>query len=118
LGTAVPRSRRSRLAVPCSGTDLRRHAASDLGVRRGRGHDVLGRARCVTAERNGPNVRADERIPFGALVETDLLPAKHCARVIANGFAPLALTVFSRRMSRCCIVVASDKNRPIDADSC
>jgi 2-keto-3-deoxy-L-rhamnonate aldolase RhmA len=29
---------------------------------------VLGRARCVTAERNGRNVRADERIPFGVLV--------------------------------------------------
>ena len=37
-----------------------------------RGHDVLGRAWCVTAERNGPDVRADERIPFGALAETDL----------------------------------------------
>jgi hypothetical protein len=55
---------------------------------------VLGRAWCVAAERNGPNVCAHERIPFGALAETDLPSTKRCPRVIANGFAPLALTVF------------------------
>jgi hypothetical protein len=78
---------------------------------------VLGRAWCVTAERNGPNVRADERIPFDALAETDLPPTKRCPPVIANGFVPRALTVFFRRMSGRCIVAAAVKNRSIGADS-
>src|SRR5712664_20334 len=32
--------------------------------------------RCVAAERDGPDVPADERPPFGALAEADLQPAK------------------------------------------
>ena len=36
---------------------------------------LCSRAR-VTAERNGPDVLADERLPFGALAEADLQPAK------------------------------------------
>ena len=41
-------------------------------LRRRRGHDVLGRAWCVAAERNGPNVPSDERLPLCAVAETDL----------------------------------------------
>jgi len=37
---------------------------------------LLDRARRVTAERNGPDVLADERLPFGALAEADLNPTK------------------------------------------
>jgi hypothetical protein len=48
---------------------------------------VLGRAWCVTAERNGPNVPADERIPFGALAETDLPPMKRCPPIFAARFS-------------------------------
>src|SRR5262249_18038843 len=61
-------ARRGRLARPRSRAHLRRHGAPDLSVRRRRGHDV----RDVTAERNGPDVCADERIPLHALAETDL----------------------------------------------
>ena len=43
----------------------------------------------------------------GALAETDLPPTKCCPRINANGFAPLALNVFSCRMSGCCEAVRS-----------
>jgi hypothetical protein len=33
---------------------------------------VLGCARRVAADRNGPYVSADERLPFGAVAEADL----------------------------------------------
>src|SRR4029077_10561885 len=69
-----------------SRADLRPHGDPELLVRRRRGHDVLDRAWCVSAERNGPDVRADERIPCGALAETDLPPTKRYPSVIANGF--------------------------------
>ena len=55
----------------CRCADLRRHGAPDLSVQRRRGHDVLGHGWCVAAEWDGPNVCADERIPFGALAETN-----------------------------------------------
>src|SRR5262249_42819954 len=35
----------------------------------------------VPAERNGPDVRADERVPFGALAETDFAPPQRCPPV-------------------------------------
>jgi hypothetical protein len=71
--TAI-RDGRSRLARPRCRADFRRHGAADLCAQRRRGHGVFGRAWCVTAERNGPDVRADERFPFDALAETDLPP--------------------------------------------
>jgi hypothetical protein len=37
---------------------------------------VLGRAGCLTAERDGPYIFADERVPFGALAKAALRPAK------------------------------------------
>ena len=37
---------------------------------------MLGRATCVAAERDGLDVCADERVPFGALAEVDLRQAK------------------------------------------
>jgi hypothetical protein len=42
----------------------------------GQQYAVLGRAGCLTAERNGPDVFADERFPFGALAKAALQPAK------------------------------------------
>ena len=39
-------------------------------------------SKCVTAERNGPDVLADERLPFGALAEADRQPAKRSLPVL------------------------------------
>jgi len=39
---------------------------------------MFGRAGCLVAEGNGPDVFADERVPFGALAEAGLQPAKQC----------------------------------------
>jgi hypothetical protein len=103
------------LAIPRGCADLRDHGAAHGCSWRRAGYALLGRAWCVTAERNGPNVRADERIPFDALAETDLPPTKRCPPVVANELGPLALTVFFRRMSGRCIVAAAVKNRPTGA---
>ena len=35
----------------------------------------------VSADRNGPNVHADVRLPFGALAEVDLPPAKRWVKL-------------------------------------
>src|ERR1700731_4977599 len=68
---------RSRLAKPRGRADLRHHGAADgCSWWRPAGYALLGRATCVTARRNGPDVRADERLPFGALAEADLQPTK------------------------------------------
>ena len=73
------RPRRSRLAMPRGYADLRNHGATDgCSWWRPAGYALLGRARCVTAERNDPDVRADECLPFRALAEADLQPAKQC----------------------------------------
>ena len=48
--------------------------------RRRAGCALLGGARCVTAERNGPDVPADDCLPFGAVAEADLRPAQRCPR--------------------------------------
>src|SRR5260370_28733388 len=69
--------RRGRLPVPRGRADLRRH-----GVAHGRsrwrlaGYALLGRAGCVTADRNDPDVRAHEGLPCGPLAEANLHPDK------------------------------------------
>src|SRR5215211_4486762 len=65
--------------MPRGRADLCRHGAA-YGCSRWRpaGHALLGRARCLAAERNGPDVLADERLPFGALAEAHLQPTKRC----------------------------------------
>ncbi len=55
--------------------------------RRPGGHPLLGRARCVAAERNDRDVPADERLPFGALAEVDLPPAKSARRSYQGNLA-------------------------------
>ena len=56
--------------------DLRNHGADDGCSRRWHdGYALLGRA-WVSADRNGPDVRADECLPFGALAEADLQAVK------------------------------------------
>ncbi|MGB6320213.1 MAG: hypothetical protein WBF64_01645, partial [Xanthobacteraceae bacterium] len=47
----------------------------------------------VSVERNGPDVRADERLPFDALAEIDLPTTKRHPAVIANGSVSLTSTV-------------------------
>src|SRR5271170_7419889 len=73
--TSLPRPRRRRVAKPRGRADLRHHGAADgcswwcLA-----GHALRGPARRITAERNGADVFADERLPFCALAEADLQP--------------------------------------------
>src|SRR3979411_2489028 len=56
--------------------DLRNDGAADgCCWRRRCGYALLGRARCVSVERNGPDVLADEYLPFDALVEAGLADA-------------------------------------------
>src|ERR1700736_6495287 len=63
--------------MPRGRADLRNHgAAYRRSGWRPAGYALLGRARCVTVERNGPDVLADECLPFGALAEADLGPTK------------------------------------------
>jgi hypothetical protein len=50
---------------------------------------VLDRARCVTAGRNGADVRADERLPFGPLAEADLRATKRLP-VLTGGETSIA----------------------------
>src|ERR1700730_14745133 len=71
--------------MPRGRADLRNHgAAYGCSWWRPAGYALLGRARCVTAERNGPDVLADECLPFGAWAEADLQPTKRCPPVL-NG---------------------------------
>src|SRR5271165_4336203 len=59
------------MAMSRSYADLRNHGADDRCSRRGPGgYALLGRA-WVSADRNGPDVHADECLPFGALAEAD-----------------------------------------------
>jgi hypothetical protein len=79
----------------CGRADLRNHGGAYSGRRRRHaGYALRGRACCVSAERNGPDVRSDERLPFGALAEADLPTTSRRPAVIADGFARLALTAF------------------------
>src|SRR5205814_6457501 len=68
------RPRRSRLVVPRGRADLRNHGAAYGSRWRPAGYALRWRAGCVTAERNGPDVLTDERLPFGALAEADFQP--------------------------------------------
>jgi hypothetical protein len=46
------------------------------------GYALLGRARRVTAGRHGPDVPADERVPFGSLAEMDFQAMKRCPPIL------------------------------------
>ena len=67
--------RRRRLADPCGRPDLRDDGADHRRSRRRRGAALLCDARGLAAQRNGPDVSHDERLPFGAVAETDRQPA-------------------------------------------
>ena len=61
------------------------------------------------AERNGPDVRADERLPFGALAEADLQPTKRCPPVLIRrspdrGAEPSPPVNTLRGDEQCCLV--------------
>src|ERR1700736_4771733 len=71
------------MAMARGRADLRDHGAAYVcSWWRPAGYVLLGRARCVTAERNGPDVLADERLPFGALVKADPRPTKRSPPVL------------------------------------
>jgi hypothetical protein len=74
---AYGRPSRSRLARSRGRADFRNHgAAHGRSRRRPAGYPLLDRGTYVAAERNGPDVFADERLPFAALAEADLEPTK------------------------------------------
>jgi hypothetical protein len=76
--------------------DLRNHGADDGCSRRGPdGYALLGRA-WVSADRNGPDVHADERLPFGALAEAGLQPTKRCPPVVIRRSPDRAVTNLPR----------------------
>src|SRR5260221_6777438 len=69
--------------MPRGRPDLRNHgAAYGRSWWRPAGYALLGHARRVTAQRDGPDVPADERLPFGTLAEADLAPAKRSPPVV------------------------------------
>jgi hypothetical protein len=73
----MPRPSRSRLARSRGRADFRNHgAAHGRSRRRPAGDPLLDRGTFVAAERNGPDVFADERLPFAALAGADLEPTK------------------------------------------
>src|SRR4051794_5746656 len=62
------------MVVPGGRAGLRNHGADYGSAWRRCGDALLGDVGYVTSERNGPDVLADERVPFCALVEADLAP--------------------------------------------
>src|SRR5260370_25015941 len=69
--------------LPRGGADLRNHGAVyGCSWWRPAGYALLGRTRCVTAEWNGPDLLADECLPFGALAKADLRPTNLCPPVL------------------------------------
>src|ERR1700682_3911240 len=78
--------------------DLRNHGADDgCSWWRPAGYALLGRARCVTAQRNGPDVLADECLPFGALAEADLRQTKRRPPVLIRRSPDRAVPNLPRR---------------------
>jgi hypothetical protein len=69
--------KRGPLAVPRGRADFRNHGATHgRSRRRAAGYPVLGRGNYVAAERNDPDVFADERLPFATLAEAHFEPTK------------------------------------------
>src|ERR1700730_12748856 len=67
------------MAMSRSHADLCNHGATyECFWRQPAGFALLGSAAYLAAKRNGPDVLADERLPFGALAEADLQPTKRC----------------------------------------
>src|SRR6187455_291657 len=63
------------MAIARGRADLRNHgAAYGYGWRRPAGYALFGCER-IAGGRDGPDVLADERLPFGALAEADRQPA-------------------------------------------
>jgi hypothetical protein len=69
--------KRGPLAVSRGRADFRNHGATHgRSRRRAAGYPVLGRGSYVAAERNDPDVFADERLQFATLAEAHFEPAK------------------------------------------
>src|SRR6266480_1525312 len=63
--------------MPRGRADFRNHGAAHERSRRPpAGYPLLGRGAYVAAERNDPDVLADERLPFAALAESNLQSTK------------------------------------------
>src|SRR6202022_1835442 len=64
--------------------DLCSHGVADRRSWRRPAEYVLHCARCATAQRNGLDVHADERLPCGALAAADHPPATRCFPVLVR----------------------------------
>src|SRR6266567_4557793 len=88
----MAQTRRRLFAVARGRAGLRDDGAADGGSWWWRTGCVVFSRRCVAVERDGPDVPADERPPFGALAEADLQPAKRSL--------PVLIRVRSKKISR------------------
>jgi hypothetical protein len=70
------RPTRDRLAMSRGRADFRNHGPAHVRFRRPNGYPLLGRGTYVAADRNDPDVLADECLPFVALAEGDVQPEK------------------------------------------
>src|SRR5689334_22750674 len=75
-------ARRRRLARSRGRADLRPHGATHGRSWRQPGYALRGDARYIFAERNGPDVSADECLPFGAMAEADLQPRQRRRQIL------------------------------------
>jgi hypothetical protein len=66
------------------------------------GGSLLGRARSLAARRHGADVRADERLPFGAVAEADLEAAKASTEGVLTTIGEYGSFLPCRSENRCC----------------
>src|SRR5215813_5373432 len=89
-GLASRRARSGRLAEPRRCAYVRHHGAADRPRRRPAGCLVCDVARHAAAQRDGPDVPADERIPFGAVAEADARQIDRGTEAARARFPPCA----------------------------
>ena len=74
------------MAIARGRADLRNHgAAYGYGWRRPAGYALFGCER-IAGGWDGPDVLADERLPFGALAEADRQPPRRCLPALIRSF--------------------------------
>src|SRR3981081_2160003 len=90
---------RGPFVVACGRADLRDHGAADGGSWWRAGGCLVFRDGCVAAWRDGSDVYADERLPFGALAEANLQMAKRNLKKISGAcrLSPLPIVLKPRR---------------------
>ena len=94
------RSRRSRLARPRGRADVCHHGAVDGLIQRPARYALHGHAGCIAVERDGADVRIDERLPCRAVAEIDLPPMEQGPPVNPQTFGPIALSGLASSLAR------------------